>query len=79
MIPAQHMPGQLCTNGCGTKLSIYNPYTVCGPCRVRLAEAMSDAELKAAEEAERAADGLMVWERYPRREVVRRGPLLRNW
>ena len=61
--------------GCGRLLSRYNPYVVCGPCRVRLANDVAD-EVGAAEIAEDAAPIVFAWERFPRRHVVRYGALL---
>lgn len=37
--PEQFAVGERCdvaASGCGRPLSRYNPYTVCGPCRMRL-------------------------------------------
>jgi hypothetical protein len=58
--------------GCGRPLSTYNPYVVCGPCRVRLASTVDD-DSDNAELIEREGQ---VWERFPKRGVARRGALL---
>jgi hypothetical protein len=77
--PPQHGPGQcrLDLGGCGRPLSTYNPYVVCGPCRVRLAAEIAREEAAEAEAAEEAVGVKeFAWERFPKRHVVRRGALL---
>lgn len=76
--PNQYPPGRCRADlgGCGRPLSTYNPYEVCGPCRVRAASNVDEAASE-AEDAEAAAGGtLFAWERFPRRTPLRRGPLL---
>ncbi len=53
---------------CGLKLSRYNQFTVCGPCRVRLLPEKLVEALKPGAEEELEA-GL---EQFPRRRPVRR-------
>jgi hypothetical protein len=68
--PNQYGPGR-CTE-CQRPLSRYNPYVVCGPCRVRLADNIA-REIAVAEYME---DRGFAWELFPKREPVWRGPLL---
>jgi hypothetical protein len=69
--PAQYGPGR-CV--CGTRLSTYNPFFTCGPCRVKTTASV------AATIAEGDADEMPAitfeWEGGPRRRPLRRGPLL---
>lgn len=71
-------PNQYAVDGrcveCMRPLSRYNPYVVCGPCRVRLASGVADAVTVAENDDD--AKIIFAWERFPRREPVRRGPLL---
>lgn len=79
--PAQYRVGELCKE-CRLPLSRYNPYIVCGPCRVRICTNIVDDY---EEDDPRGDDGpgydwraptSYVWERFPRRVEVRRGSLL---
>ena len=65
--PPQYGIDGRCTQCC-RPLSRYNPYVVCGPCRVRMA-ALIPAEIASREEP----DGTFVWERFPRREKAAGG------
>lgn len=55
---------------CGNPLSRYNPYTVCGPCRVRIAEQEAIALQSISEEQSHD------WERFERREPVQEPPII---
>lgn len=70
--PADQRPAQYGTVGrcieCMAFLSRYNPYQVCGPCRVRLAAAIPQKIAAAAETAERS-EPTFVWERFPKRKA----------
>lgn len=70
--PNQYGVGRRCM-ACPTVLSRYNRYTVCGPCRVRMSLMIPVNEVAFAKDVE---DCGFVWERFPKREPVRRGPLL---
>jgi len=63
-MPPQYEVGARCTE-CMCPLSRYNPYVVCGPCRMKLANMLADDD-----ESEYS------WEKFERRPAVRRGPLL---
>lgn len=69
--PLQYPLGDVCT--CGARLSRYNPYVVCGPCRVRIASDITDDFV---EDDDTAAHTPYVWERFDKRRAVRRGSLL---
>jgi hypothetical protein len=67
MPQAQYTPGEPCVQ-CRRPLSRYNPYAVCGPCRVKLMPTLS---LNAALAAHAAAEtGTEEWDRFPRRKRV---------
>lgn len=53
---------------CAAVLSIYNPYTVCGPCRLKLAEERVAERVDEAETEELLGN---IWHAHPRREQVR--------
>lgn len=75
--PNQYTVGDRCEvdlGGCGRPLSRYNPYVVCGPCRVKLASTAVDVVEDM--DAEEPRPIVFAWERLPKRDVVRRGPLL---
>lgn len=67
MSPArQFAANQPCTQ-CGKPLSRYNPYEVCGPCRVKLAPTLGlQPEGQAGDELEGLA-----WERFKRRPQIK--------
>lgn len=73
-LPLQYSTGDRCTE-CALPLSMYNPYQVCGPCRHRIST-HTPPELLEEEAADNAEGRSFLWERFPRRRALRRGPLL---
>lgn len=65
--PRQYSPDEKCEH-CKRPLSRYNPYTVCGPCRVRVVGRLALGETRPGR-----GRG---WESFKRRAPVRRGPML---
>lgn len=52
--------------GCGVRLSRYNPYNTCGPCRAKLLPGQVEAKLFAAEHSEDLY-GAGEWDPFERR------------
>lgn len=52
--------------GCKARLSRYNPYNTCGPCRAKLLSGQLEAKLFAAEHSE-DLHGAGEWDPFPRR------------
>jgi hypothetical protein len=79
--PQQYALNDRCRE-CGGPLSRYNPYVVCGACRVRISARIAPGAIDAAEcECHTVActcgyDDRFPWERFPKRKPVRRGALL---
>lgn len=74
--PNQYRVGEQCSE-CRKPLSRYNPYRVCGPCRVKASAAIAAKDVEAEmAEAERTGSHSFAWERFPKRTAVRRGPLM---
>lgn len=71
--PLQYTVGQPCAE-CQYPLSRYNPYVVCGPCRMRLAEAM--AGMPEDDYNTHSVTFVFPWERFAKRKPVRQGSLL---
>lgn len=67
--PPQYGTGPRCA--CGTKLSTYNPYYTCGPCRVRTTAALAMVMTEGGDEMPALR---LAWEGRKRR-ALRRGPL----
>lgn len=73
--PPQYPLGQPC-NECGRPLSRYNPYVTCGPCRMRLSCRIATEIAEDDAGDSHGDDKSFVWDRFPKRKAVRRGPLL---
>jgi len=79
--PCQYSTLDRCTD-CQGLLSRYNPYTICGPCRFKLAGRIA-AEMDGVPDCvchgvicHCGYDGRLPWEKLPKRKAVSRGPLL---
>lgn len=58
---------------CGTRLSTYNPYFICGPCRTKTTAAV--AVTVAEGDGDEMPPIVYAWEAEPKRRPLRRGPL----
>jgi hypothetical protein len=70
--PNQYSTGDRCIE-CARPLSRYNPYVVCGPCRMRIAADVVDDYVE--DDAPELQYGYL-WERFAKRTPLRRGSLL---
>lgn len=72
--PNQYGEADVC-NPCGRPLSRYNPYVTCGPCRVRIAQDIVD-DFDEDDALERYPVVSYIWERFAKRQPIKRGPLM---